>query len=262
MRRLAAIVEYDGSAYAGWQSQVQAVAIQDAVESALSFVAGERVIAICAGRTDRGVHALGQVVHFDTEAVRTPRAWVLGTNSKLPPDVALVWAGEMPADFHARHRAERRTYRYAILNRSERSALQRLRSAWIHRSLDTDAMHQAAQGLIGEHDFSAFRSIECQSKTPVRRVESIRVWREAEFIWLQITANAYLHHMVRNIVGTLLEVQGLPDPAGALRQILASRERRLAGPTAPACGLYFWQVHYPARFVLPAPSRAAFLPAA
>ncbi len=260
LRRLAAIVEYDGSAYSGWQSQAQAVCIQDTVEAALSFVAGQRVVAVCAGRTDRGVHALGQVVHFDTEALRTPRAWVLGSNSRLPPDIALRWAGEMPADFHARHRAERRTYRYAILNRSERSALQRLRSAWIHRSLDAQAMHQAAQVLVGEHDFSAFRSVECQSKTPVRRVQSIRVWREADFIWVEVSATAYLHHMVRNIVGTLLETQSMADAAGTLREILAARDRHQAGVTAPACGLYFWQVHYPGRFVLPELPRAAMLP--
>ena len=258
MRRLAAIVEYDGTAYSGWQSQTQAVSIQDAVQAALGFVAGHAVSAICAGRTDRGVHAIGQVVHFDTDSDRSPRAWVLGANTNLPADIALLWAREMPADFHARHSAQRRTYRYAILNRSERSALQRQRSAWIHRHLDAEAMHAGAQALLGEHDFTAFRSIECQSKTPVRRIDSITVARHGDFVWIDISATAYLHHMVRNIVGTLLNIQVRPDPAAAMSEILQSRDRRQAGMTAPAAGLYFWHVRYPERFALPELSSPLF----
>jgi tRNA pseudouridine38-40 synthase len=252
-RRVAVIIEYDGSQYAGWQSQVHSESIQDAVEAALSFVAGHRISAICAGRTDRGVHALGQVVHFETQAVRTPRAWVLGANTRLAADIAVQWAGEVPESFHARHRASRRIYRYAILNRSERSALQRTRVAWIHRPLDAAAMHAAAQALTGEHDFSAFRSIECQSKTPVRRIDSISVVRSGDMIWLEIKANAYLHHMVRNIVGTLLKVQAGADPAAEMAEILGARERRLAGVTAPAAGLYLWRVLYPAHYAIPDP---------
>jgi len=215
-RRVAAIIEYDGTDYSGWQSQVHSSSIQDAVQAALSFVAGHPVVAICAGRTDKGVHALGQVIHFDTHAVRTPRAWVLGANTKLAPDIALQWAGEVSMGFHARHRAVRRIYRYAILNRSARSALLHARAAWIHRPLDAPAMHAAAQTLIGEHDFSAFRSVECQSKTTVRRVDRIEVRRAGDYVWLEITANAYLHHMVRNIVGTLLDVQREAEPAAAM----------------------------------------------
>jgi tRNA pseudouridine38-40 synthase len=255
--RVAAILEYDGTEYAGWQSQEHSVSIQDAVQAALSFVAGEPVVAICAGRTDRGVHATGQVIHFDTNAARTPRAWVLGANTKLSPAIALQWAGEVDHGFHARHKATRRIYRYCILNRSARSALQRTRSAWVHRPLDAEAMHAAAQALIGEHDFSAFRSIECQSKTPVRRVERIEVRREGDYLWLEIAANAYLHHMVRNIVGTLLDLQRGPDPAAAMARVLAGRDRRLAGPTAPAGGLYLWRVEYPRIFAIPAPPAAA-----
>jgi tRNA pseudouridine38-40 synthase len=255
--RVAAILEYDGTEYAGWQSQEHSVSIQDAVQAALSFVAGEPVVAICAGRTDRGVHATGQVIHFDTNAARTPRAWVLGANTKLSPAIALQWAGEVDHGFHARHKATRRIYRYCILNRSARSALQRTRSAWVHRPLDAEAMHAAAQVLIGEHDFSAFRSIECQSKTPVRRVERIEVRREGDYLWLEIAANAYLHHMVRNIVGTLLDLQRGPDPAAAMARVLAGRDRRLAGPTAPAAGLYLWRVEYPRIFAIPAPPAAA-----
>jgi tRNA pseudouridine38-40 synthase len=255
-RRVAAIVEYDGTDFSGWQSQAHSVSLQDAVQDAVGFVAGHPVATICAGRTDAGVHATGQVIHFDTVAVRTPRAWVLGVNTKLPPAIALQWAGEVAAEFHARHAAIRRIYRYIILNRSARSALQRTRTAWIHRSLDAGAMHSAAQVLIGEHDFSAFRSIECQSKTPVRKVERIEVQRTGDTVWMEIEANAYLHHMVRNIVGTLLDVQREPDPKAAMERILAGGERRKAGVTAPAAGLYLWRVEYPAVFGIPAPGEA------
>jgi tRNA pseudouridine38-40 synthase len=253
-RRVAALVEYDGTDFAGWQSQIHSVSVQDAVEAAVGFVAGHPLIAICAGRTDSGVHATGQVIHFDTTAVRTPRAWVLGTNTKLPPTIALQWAGEVTAGFHARHTAVRRIYRYYILNRSARSALQRTRTAWIHGPLDAGAMHEAAQVLIGEHDFSAFRSIDCQSKTPVRRIQRIDVQRAGDTVWMEIEANAYLHHMVRNIVGTLLDVQGEADPTGAMTRILGGADRRHAGITAPAAGLYLWRVEYPVVYGIPAPS--------
>lgn len=259
-RRVAAIVEYDGTEYAGWQSQAHCASVQDAVQEALSFVAGHQVTAICAGRTDRGVHAIGQVIHFDTEALRTPRAWVLGANTRLAPAIALQWAGEVTPEFHARHAASRRVYRYFILNRSARSALQRERAAWIHRDLDADAMHGAAQALLGEHDFSAFRSVECQSKTPVRRVDRVQVRREGDYVWLQIEANAYLHHMVRNIVGTLLEVQSEPNAVEAMVRILAGGDRRRAGATAPAAGLYLWRIEYPAAFGIPIPAAGLLLP--
>jgi tRNA pseudouridine38-40 synthase len=252
---MAASLEYDGSAYAGWQSQAHAKSLQDAVEAALSFVAGAPVAAVCAGRTDAGVHALGQVIHFDTAACRTPRAWVLGANTRLPPDISLQWAGEVAADFHARHTAVRRIYRYLILNRSARSALSAGRTAWIHRPIDVDAMRGAAQVLLGEHDFSAFRSVECQSKSKKRRVERISVEQDRDSLCIEIAANAYLHHMVRNIVGTLLEVQSERDPQGAMKRILESRDRRLAGATAPAAGLYLWRVEYPPAHAIPAPDR-------
>jgi tRNA pseudouridine38-40 synthase len=259
VRRVAALVEYDGTEFAGWQSQAHSAGLQDAVERALAFVAGAPVTATCAGRTDAGVHAIGQVVHFDTEAHRTPRAWVLGANTRLPATIALQWAGEVASEFHARHSAVRRTYRYDILNSSARSALQRLRSAWIPRALDADAMHRAAQTLIGELDFSAFRSVECQSKSSRRRVERIEVRRHGDWVWMEITANAYLHHMVRNIAGTLVDAQRAADPEGAMRRILESRDRRLAGPTTPASGLYLWRVEYPAQFGIPAPAEPYLL---
>lgn len=251
--RVAALVEYDGSDFAGWQSQAHAVSVQGMVEAAMSFVAGHPVVAVCAGRTDAGVHATGQVIHFDTTAERTPRAWVLGANTKLPPTIALQWAGEVPVGFHARHRAIRRIYRYYILNRSARSALQRTRTAWIHRPLDAAAMQTAARVLVGEHDFSAFRSVECQSKTPIRRVQRIEVARVGDMVWLEIEANAYLHHMVRNIAGTLMDVQREADPAGAMARILAGGDRHAAGMTAPASGLYLWRVDYPESYGIPAP---------
>jgi tRNA pseudouridine38-40 synthase len=254
VRRIAALVEYDGTDYAGWQSQAHAPSLQEAVEAALTFVAGASVTVTCAGRTDAGVHAAGQVIHFDTGAERTARAWVLGSNTRLPPAIALKWAGEVPADFHARHTALRRVYRYYVLNSSARSALDRLRCAWIPKALDAEAMHAAAQALVGEHDFSAFRSMECQSKTPVRRIERITVRRAGDCVGFEVVANAFLHHMVRNIVGTLFEAQLEADPIGAMKRVLSSRERRLAGVTAPAAGLYLWRVEYPGGYGIPAPA--------
>ena len=251
-RRVAAVLEYDGTDFAGWQAQSHSVSVQAAVEQAFGFVAGHPVMAVCAGRTDAGVHATCQVIHFDTLAERTPRAWVLGANTKLPRSIAVQWAAEVPGGFHARHTASRRLYRYYILNRSARSALLRTRTAWIHRPLDADAMQVAAQVLVGEHDFSAFRSVECQSKTPVRRVHRIEVGRDGDRVWLEIEANAYLHHMVRNIVGTLLEVQQAANPAAAMRGVLDGRARRHAGMTAPAAGLYLWRVTYPETYAIPA----------
>jgi tRNA pseudouridine38-40 synthase len=258
-RRIAAVVEYDGTAYAGWQAQSHSSSIQERVQQAIGFVAGHPVEAICAGRTDSGVHALGQVIHFDTIAERSARAWVLGANTKLPPDIALQWAGEVGAGFHARHSAIRRTYRYCILNCSARSALQRRRAAWIHRPIDVAAMQIAALVLLGEHDFSAFRSKECQSKTPVRRIDAIEVRRDGDYVWLEISANAYLHHMVRNIVGTLLDVQLEVDPRGAIAAILDGADRHAGGATAPSCGLYLWKVDYHAEHRIAAPAHGLLL---
>jgi tRNA pseudouridine38-40 synthase len=251
MLRIAVGFEYDGSAYSGWQIQASAVSIQSVAERAIGLVADGPVSLTCAGRTDAGVHAIGQVAHFDTGAVRTARAWALGTNSNLPNDVCVLWAHEVTDAFHARYSATARTYRYVILNRSSRPALLRQRVCWVHRPLDAERMHGAAQHLVGEHDFSAFRAAECQSRSALRRVHAISVKRNAEYLRIDVTANAFLHHMVRNIAGVLIEIgTGDAEPDWA-RTVLASRDRTAGGVTAPAGGLYLMHVAYPDHFGLP-----------
>ena len=251
MPRFAAGIEYDGRKYKGWQFQPGLQTVQDVVQRALSRVADAPVECVCAGRTDAGVHASAQVVHFDTDAVRSERGWRLGTNSNLPDDVSVAWIREVPGHFHARYSAVARSYRYLILNRESRSALAFGRATWERRPLDAERMHSAAQVLIGEHDFSAFRAIECQAKSPLRRVERLEVTRDAEWLTLAITANAFLHHMVRNLVGALIAVGTGDRNEDWLREVLASRDRTRAGVTAPAQGLYFTAVEYPGDCGLP-----------
>lgn len=250
-RRLAVGLEYDGSRYAGWQQQPGLPTIQDCVQQALSAVADHAVAVTGAGRTDAGVHALAQVAHFDTTADRPLRGWLLGANSHLPPDIAVNWAVEAGASFHARHAALARSYRYCILQRPTRPAILRDRVCWLRTPLDGAAMHEAAQSLVGEHDFSSFRTVECQSATPMRRIDAISVRAEAPFVILEVTANAFLHHMVRNIVGTLIEVGTGERGVHSLAATLAARDRTQAGVTAPACGLYLWRVAYPESLGLP-----------
>jgi tRNA pseudouridine38-40 synthase len=254
--RVAIGIEYAGNRYAGWQRQNDAPSVQAEVERALATVAAHPVEIVCAGRTDRGVHAVAQVAHFDTGVSRPMRGWVLGANTALPDDVALQWATPVPDDFHARFSAVARTYRYVILNRPTRSPVWEGRAAWIHAALDAEAMHAAAQVFVGTHDFSAFRASECQSRVPTRRLDRIAVRRDGEFVVVEVTANAFLHHMVRNLVGTLLEVGDGSRPAAWVRETLESRDRRLAGPTAPAEGLYFARVDYPEPFGVPPPGAA------
>lgn len=251
MTRFAAGLEYDGRAYSGWQFQPGLHTIQDQVQRALSRVADAPIEIVCAGRTDAGVHASGQVIHFDSTADRSERAFRLGGNTYLPDDVSLVWVREVPDHFHARFSATARAYRYFILNRDSRPGLVSGRATWQRRPLDAGLMHEAAQALIGEHDFSAFRAIECQAKSPVRRVEHIAVTREAEWVRLDITANAFLHHMVRNITGLLMSVGQGNSPPERVATVLASRDRRTSAATAPPDGLYLAQVRYPAEFGLP-----------
>lgn len=244
-------MEYDGSRFLGWQTQPGGGAVQDALQSALREIAGHAVSVVAAGRTDRGVHARSQVAHFDTDAARPPSAWVRGVNAFLPDSVAVLWAVEVPSEFHARYSALARTYRYELLNRPVRPALGALRLGWFHSPLDVEAMRAAAQALVGEHDFSAFRAAECQAKTPVRTVHSISVERRGERVDFVVRANAFLHHMVRNIVGSLLYVGSGRQPPSWIADLLASRERTRAAPTARAEGLYLERVEYDAAWALP-----------
>ena len=259
MTRYALGIEYDGSAFMGWQRQVHAGrTVQAAVEEALAKVADYPVEVVCAGRTDAGVHASGQVIHFDTEAKRDLRGWLLGTNSNLPPDVSATWVQEMRPDFHARFKAIARQYRYVILNRETRPALSRAELTWTHRPLELGSMQAAGSNLIGRHDFSAFRSVECQAKQPVRTLKRLDVRREGERVIVDAVADGFLHHMVRNIVGVLLEVgQGKRAP-GWSREVLEGRDRTLGGVTAPANGLSLVAVEYPTEFSVPVSRDALF----
>ena len=251
-RRVAVGLEYDGRAFAGWQSQPPPLrSVQSLTEAALAQVADHAIELVAAGRTDAGVHALAQVAHFDTPSRRSARAWMLGANSHLPADVSITWAREVPPHFHARYSVEARTYRYVICNRSARSALTAGRATLVHAPLDVERMRAAAVALLGEHDFSALRAAECQARSPVRRLTELGVERRGEWVLISATANAFLHHMVRNIAGLLIVIgQGKAPPAFAA-EVLASRNRQLAPPTAPADGLYLWRVRYPAAFCLP-----------
>ncbi|MBX6421301.1 MAG: tRNA pseudouridine(38-40) synthase TruA [Nevskia sp.] len=253
MTRWAAGLEYLGTAYSGWQAQTDRPSVQAQVEAALSAVADHPVRTQAAGRTDAGVHAAGQVVHFDSAAPRSAYAWVLGANSRLPRDIGLRWIREVPARFDARRSAVARRYRYLIHNHRSRSALAMNRAAWITHELDAGAMHRAAQVLIGEHDFSAFRAAECQSSTPMREVQEVSVKRHGEYVVLDIRANAFLHHMVRNIAGALIAVGQGRQREAWIAELLAARDRTRAAATAPACGLYFLGPVYPAAFGLPPP---------
>jgi tRNA pseudouridine38-40 synthase len=243
-------VEYLGGGYCGWQSQTALPSVQQQVEAAISAVADEAVSITAAGRTDAGVHACGQVIHFDCERQRSGQAWMLGTNSNLPSDISLSWVAAVPGHFHARYAATARSYRYLMLNRRARSALAGDRALLVHRPLDVAAMNAAAGLLLGEHDFSAFRAAECQARSPMRVLHRLVVRRSGDWVWVEATANAFLHHMVRNLVGLLLAVgRGEAPPAQAALQ-LASRQRSTGAATAPAHGLYLWRVHYPAAFGL------------
>lgn len=251
LNRYAAGVEYLGSAYSGWQALRDNLSLQATLEAALSSIADHPLKVIAAGRTDAGVHAFQQVVHFDTQAVRSDYAWISGTNSRLPSDLSLRWVRAVPAEFHARYSARARSYRYVIHNARSRSALVHQRAAWWPQPLDAVAMHRGGQCLLGEQDFSAFRDSQCQSPTAMRCLQALEILRQGEFVVLNIRANAFLHHMVRNITGTLLEVGLGRQPESWVATVLASRDRRCGGMTAPPEGLYFIGPEYPAEFALP-----------
>jgi tRNA pseudouridine38-40 synthase len=251
--RFAAGIEYDGSSYSGWQYQPELKTLQAVVQGAFARVADCPVEVVCAGRTDAGVHAAAQTIHFDTDAPRNERSWRLGANTYLPSDVSVAWVRQVPEHFHARFSALARSYRYLILNRDSRSALAAGRATWERRPLDAALMHDVAQVLVGEHDFSAFRAVECQSKSPIRRLESIRVKRADVWVAIEVTANAFLHHMVRNIVGLLMSVGSGDSPPSRVAEVLAGRDRKRNAATAPPDGLYLQSVRYPPEFGLPPP---------
>jgi tRNA pseudouridine38-40 synthase len=257
-RRHAAGIEYDGSDFLGWQrlskpGEPGADTVQQALESALSFVADHRIDTVCAGRTDAGVHAACQVVHFDSTARRDPRGWMLGATSRLPASMSIRWCVPVADDFHARFSAVARRYRYRILNRAVRPALGRQFLTWERVPLDAAAMHAAAQALVGEHDFSAFRTVHCQAPHARRDLQAITVTRSGDEVAVEVRANAFLHHMVRNIVGSLLLVGRGERPGEWMGELLAGRDRTVAGPTAPSTGLVFLGPLYPrpAGFALP-----------
>lgn len=253
LKRWAAGVEYFGGAYSGWQIQHHQVSVQSALQAALSRVADHPVEVVAAGRTDAGVHALCQVIHFDSTAPRLPQAWTLGANTHLPPDISLRWVQEVAPEFSARFSALKRRYRYVLYNQRARSALLAGRVAWWTRALDAEAMHAAAQALVGEHDFSAYRDSQCQSPTAIRRIFSISVRRQGEFVLVDVCGNAFLHHMVRNVTGVLTAIGQGRRPVGWAQEVLDSRDRKQAGVTMPAAGLYFLGPEYPPEFKLPIP---------
>ncbi|MEJ2297589.1 MAG: tRNA pseudouridine(38-40) synthase TruA [Woeseiaceae bacterium] len=250
--RIALGIEYDGTSYNGWQRQKNGIGVQQRLEEALARVANESVDVVCAGRTDTGVHAAGQVVHFDTTAERSQRGWLLGVNTNLPPDISVSWARPVEDTFHARFSATGRRYRYVILNRLQRSALHRHRAWWVHQPLDAALMHQAAQLLLGEHDFSAFRAAGCQARSAVRELTAIRVTRRDEWIHIDVAANAFLMHMVRNIKWTLAAIGEGEQPVTWIRYVLAGGDRTAGGVTAPPHGLTLVAADYPPEFGIPA----------
>jgi tRNA pseudouridine38-40 synthase len=250
MQRLAIAVEYDGHAYHGWQKQIGKPTIQQNLEDALSKVAAHSITTVCAGRTDAGVHAVGQIVHCDVKVNRSSKAWVLGVNRYLPKNIKILWIREVADTFDARRTAICRRYCYAIYNHKIRPALFRHQISWYHQALDAEIMHMAAQYWLGEHDFSSFRDADCQSISPIRLVNSVRVYRIGDLVFFDIIANAFLHHMVRNMVGVLLKIGTKQCEYTWAFDVLQAKDRRQAGITASPNGLYLIGVQYPDKFAL------------
>ena len=250
--RLALGLSYRGGAYQGWQSQPGGRTVQDVLEAALSAFAAQRVTAVCAGRTDAGVHAIHQVVHVDAPVRREPFSWVRGTNRFLPPDVAVQWCQPVQPGFHARNSALGRRYRFVVRQSPVRPALEQGLCGWVFRALDGDAMQAAAAHLVGEHDFSSFRAAECQSPTPVKTLRDVAISRHGAYWHFDFDGNAFLHHMVRNILGCLVVVGTGRRPPGWMAEVLAARSRDAAAPTFPPDGLYFVGPYYDAVWGLPA----------
>lgn len=251
--KIALGIEYNGSEFYGWQAQSHLSTVQGCVEAALSKIADSSCALFCAGRTDAGVHATGQVVHFETQANRPIRAWIMGANSYLPSTISVRWAQRVSDDFHARYSALSRCYRYIIYNTNARPALLSHRVTWRYEPLNVATMQQASQYLMGELDFSSFRSSQCESKSPMRRIDRLIINRYNDFVVIEIEANAFLHHMVRNIAGVLMHVgAGYQEPQWVL-EVLEAKNRRRAVETASAAGLYLYAVKYPPVFLLPDP---------
>lgn len=251
--RIALGIEYKGTGFSGWQSQSGVRTVQDCLEGALGRVADAPLRVVTAGRTDTGVHATGQVVHFDTDRHRPTRSWVRGTNSHLPDDVRVRWAKPVPGSFHARFSAIERSYRYVIRVAGERPAILHELCTWVYYELDLAPMRKAVRALLGSHDFSAFRAAGCQAKSPVRTVTQAELSRSGHWFWLDMSADAFLQHMVRNIVGTLLVVGRCEQPPGWIDELLESRDRTRAGVCAPPEGLYLSEVRYPPEYEIPMP---------
>ena len=249
--RIALGLEYDGSAFCGWQTQPQACGVQDALDRALTEVSGERIVTACAGRTDTGVHAFGQVVHFDSIAKRPLSAWTRGANALLPEGMAVNWSRQVPDNFHARFSATGRRYVYWLLNRPQRPGLLHKRVGWFHQALDIEAMRQAASGMLGKHDFSAFRASECQARTPVKVLRELQISRLGDIVRFEFAADAFLQHMVRNIVGSLVYVGSGRQPPEWMDELLQNRDRTRAAPTFSPAGLYLAAVDYDAVWALP-----------
>lgn len=244
-------VSYAGQGYEGWQSQASGKTVQDKLEHALGQLSLDRVSTICAGRTDAGVHGLMQVVHFDTTRHRDANAWVRGTNAHLPGDIAVQWAHQVPDSFHARGSAIARRYAYVLLESPVRPSVERGRTGWVFRPLDAQAMQAAARLLLGEHDFSSFRASQCQAKTPVKTLHRIEIHRRGPYWRFEFEANAFLHHMIRNLMGCLLVVGRGEQPVAWIGEVLAARDRKVAAPTFSPDGLYFLGPRYENHWGLP-----------
>lgn len=257
--RIALGIEYQGSDFYGWQSQRDLSTVQGTLEDALSKVANETIYLHCAGRTDANVHALGQVVHFDTRAKRHIDAWIWGSNSHLPPSIVVRWARHVDYHFHARFKAYARRYRYVIYNNPIRPAILSNRVTWHYYPLDIEPMRVAASYLLGEQDFSSFRSSQCNSNSPMRNITFVDIQRQGEFIFIDIEANAFLHHMVRNIAGVLMKIGAGVKPASWMAEVLSAKSRRAAAETAPPDGLYLVEVKYPDPYVFPIPNSVFLL---
>lgn len=251
MSKFALAIEYDGSRYSGWQRQHHSDSVQERIEIALSRVADESIVLVASGRTDAGVHAFAQCAHFETEKVREPKAWVLGVNANLPADIAIRSVTEVADDFHARYSTTERCYRYLIINCKSRSALMHQRAAVYHQSLDEQRMAQAAQQLVGEHDFTSFRAAGCQAKHAVREIMSVNVQRYGDQIQVEVIGNAFLHNMIRIIIGSLLRVGCGKESVNWLGKVLQARDRKLAGVTAVPEGLYYMGPTYPEKYAIP-----------